>query len=656
MSHKINLLLLSIIVWAFSISVSSQTKNDAVDFTISLAEGKKVYRIGEPVRVALSFVVKKEGYTIKTKSPFVIPESLSPTENIAITPNDGIYIWKDKYYAETHPVADIPRFQGKSANPIRETIALNDFVRFDKAGKYSFSVTSDRLYYSDPQTKEINSNPTPQKPITSNTIDLEVKEMSQKEEELEIKRLSKLMSPQLDWRKENKYAEELSFLTGDASTIEKVNRFLNPPNFNPLRQNYFQTGLLMARNRALAIKLLEYGFRDLNQEIHFDLLNLLIDLRLADGFVPKEINGQMDWEQRSKIFREIEQPYINQLFTSLPKRTGKSKTYAAFLIFTRLFPNYGDSFTFKTTKNIILESFDQLRPFEQNNLLTEFWEKLKSPSLIPYIEKILIYNGTPEGKLLRPIALKRLIELAPQKARDYIVKDIRKNVSDYDLEVLRLLDDKYLPEIDEILLEHIQAASEGRAINLSFKNQLAARFASPKIYQDLLRIYQNNQYRWNDEQRGGLLAYFLRHNEKEAIPMIEERIVKFGQPNDWSIFFHLTKVIFSNGAEKLLKQRLESDNTKIVESAVYYLSKYGSKSIKKNLENRYQRWLKKWETRRTEFDNKKANDEMKRQKSFQLSFVYALKNAKSWQLTTKEIEELKQTCFSQECLRYFPKN
>jgi hypothetical protein len=353
--------------------------------------------------------------------------------------------------------------------------------------------------------------------------------------------------------------------------------------------------------------------------------------------------------------KEIIQSYLNKLFESLPNRKENNLTTAAITIFQQLPKDDYSSDSFNVTKNIILKNFDNLNPYDQSSLLENFWEKLKTPYLIPSLEKILS-DVNPAQYLTNSTPLKRLSELDQKRAKPFIVKEICNPKSLVGFEVLGLLDDKLLPETDKCLLDQINEFKSGNRNSsyLQTKSLIAARYATASIYKDLMNIYKSSSDTWYKDSQAALLGYFARHNDKEAMGLIEKRLGEIKQ-NPISFFFYgLVKVNFTNGMEQILKKAYQNENLNEAGTAAYYLSQYGGKENREFIERRYLRWVNEWMSRRADFDNPILEKAMQKQKGFQVNVVSALKSAKSWKLNEAELNRLKETCFSKDCLRYFP--
>lgn len=649
---KLKSLYLLIIAIFFSAGSTSGQNPAAVSkdvkLQLSFAGGKTAYRIGEPIKLVLSFAAVQPGY--------VVERYYSPRfDDVILSPTGGIYDWLYRLN-RLYSYDDVSMPEKLSESPVNIEITINDLVRFDKPGKYKVKVFSRRV--SSPGGEL--SFPSQPIPLLSNEIEFEMKEMSDAEEQAEVKRITALMDSAKTLNQHQVFKRELDFLTGDASTVEKVNRFLNPPRFNGVTWLDTGVGLNIARNKKLAVKLLEAALRDPNREINEDLIRKLVTLRLLmeDEQQPSQAK---DSEQLSKEREprslELSRAYYAELLESLGKRTGKSKIFAAYRIFTSLPRDDTSSYEYNTTKALLLEKFDELEHFGQSHLLEHFWDKIKTPSLIPSLEKILS-NKEPEPNWSnRANAFKRLIELDQSRARAFVINEIRDPNSFINPDILKALDDKFLPEVDDALLEQINKLSVTNdrrlQLNLQFKLLLAARYASSKIYKELLEVYKKYGINWSLEQSGPLLSYLVRHDEKESVPLIEERLAKWGEKSGSHVFFNLTRIDFPEGLEKILRKRLESDDSEVAGTAAYYLSKYSAKENRSLIEKRLNRWLAKWSGRSAELENTDANAATKNEAMFQINLLEALIRNEKWKLSETEINQLKQTCLTENCRRHF---
>src|SRR5215475_13479439 len=496
--RKLSYLLVAIFTPLFVIPAHAQKAGGEVQVRLSLAAKKSVYRTGEPIRLALSFTSDTDGYQLNMTTT----KPASPVDEILLTPDEGVSHWLDEYSGKRRYAPDHMSMQNLTTTPAIVELTLNDLFRFDRPGKYTVQVKTSRVSR-------------PEKPndfgrlirLTTNEVSFEVIEMSKVEEEQEVRRLSALLDSTRDWKEEARISEEISYLSGEASTRELARRYVTPQGRSG---NYFQSiqlGLFIARDRALVVQLLEGALRDPNTPATHQLLHTLPRLRLLqEGREPPTIDAGfvVEGAQEQRRSLEILEEYLRELTLSLPKRTGKSRTTTATTILMNL-PKEPDRAAqmLGDARKVILQEFDSLSPFDQEYLLRVYWAKLRDPSLQPAIERILTTERHPQGSIIRASALKRLMELDLERSRAFVVTELRDPASVVDLEVLEALKDETLPEADDALLEQIRRLAPLKqprdSVFLRHKTLLAARYASPAIYDSLMEVYQNWGAKWEPD-------------------------------------------------------------------------------------------------------------------------------------------------------------
>ncbi len=645
--------LLVIVLLVFSINAFSQNATGDVQVRLSLADGKTVFRTGEPIRLTLTFTANGVKYNLLINEN----EIVSSSDEIILTPNEGVFDWAAKYTSGRNIVNHSFMYTELSDQPINVKVVLNDKFRFDKIGKYSVRIKTKRV-----ETGEFREENRERISLTTNEVGFEIAAMSEAEEQAEVKRLSPLLDVKRDLNEEIRISEQLSFLTGDASTREKVKRYLDSRGHSGNYHQNIYYGLFIARNRALAVKLLEETLRDTNREANFQLLNMLVQLRLMleSRAVETEPSAPEIVGQNGRRADEIRQSYIKELIESLPKRAGKNLTSTAIAILQTLPKDKTAPADISAkVREILLKKFDELDIFDREYLLSAYWENLRDASLAPSMERMLTDKNLPQMYRLNvhATALKRLIELDQAKARPLVVAEIRNPNSYVGVDVLGALDDKFLPETDDALLEQIRNLAplkNGARDNtlLRLKSLLAARYATAKIYDGALESYKNHGDKWEANTKGSLLGYFARLNDKEAVSLVEEALAKIGNGSEFSLLTSLTEVNFPKGVADFFRKRLAANN-ETTGTAAYLISKYGDESDKSLIRARYNRWLKEWSGRTAELDAADYSSPTGVQKMLQVSLLEALIRAEAWKLPAAEIEQLKQSCLTAICRQTF---
>jgi len=649
--RKLFYLLVIVFTSSFVIPAIAQGAGGEVRVQLSLAGGKSVYRSGEPIRLVLSFTSDADGYQLNTTTT----KPASPVDEILLTPDEGVSHWLDEYSGKHRYAPDYSMMQKITPTPVIVELTLNDWFRFDRPGKYAIQVKTGRVSRAENPRK-----PAPVINLLTNEVSFEMAPMTEAEEEQEVRRLSTLLDAARNQKEGERISEELSYLAGEASTREKARRYVASDGRSG---NYYQSiyyGLFIARDRALAKQLLESALRDPNTPATHQLLHTLTMLRLLqEGGEPPSAGGfDEPRNPNQQRYSEIQEEYLRELTASLAKRTGKNRTTTAMTIILNL-PKESDRAApmLSDTRKILLQEFDGLSIYDQDLLLNGCWDKFRDLSLQPALERMLKKERRPQEYNIRASALKRLIELDPDRSRSFVVAELRDPDSFVNVEVLGALKDDALPEADTALLEQIQRLSPLKqnrdSILLQHKTQLAARYASPAIYDGLLEAYQSWGAKWTVEGRAGLLGYLARYNEAQAMPLIEQALEELGPDRGSWFLSNLTLWNYPKALDEYLRKRLESDDPQWISTASHIMSKGGPSEDMRLIEARLDRWVKEWKPRAAELDA--AGDDAKAaiQRMTQVNLITALMMGKAWKLPEEKIKQLQQSCVTKACRQYF---
>ncbi|HEX7334256.1 MAG TPA: hypothetical protein VF290_22310 [Pyrinomonadaceae bacterium] len=629
---------------ALVVTVKAQTSAPAdVHIKLSFAENKTVYRIGEPIKVVMEFTADREGYIVE----FLPDRSEMGSDTVILSPETGATNWIDELH-DNHPYyRDVLSTEKLTSTPKRVELTLNDKLRFDSPGRYTIYVKTRRV---SPASGRHDGEPFLS---STNSISFEVQSMSDADEAKEVKRLSDLLDAKRDINTDEEVTKLLSYLTGDPSTREKVRRFFLLEQRSGNYQEHIFKGLFIARNRALVVKLIENNLRDPAIPVTASMLYAATKLKtlLMHGLREKvDAKKAMLEPAESPQSREIREAYVVELAASLAKRTGDNQITTAVTIFTSVEPEPRvDTPGRREARRILVQQFDSLHPYTQEWLLQRYWEQMRDPVLVPSFKKMLAARS--DSKNVREAALKGLMELAPDEARSFIIAEIRDPRSFVDPKLLGQLKDEYLPEVDAVFLEQIRRltdpANPHAAMFLGFKTALLVRFATSNIYQDLMRLYQDRGPQLTNEIRASLLAYFAKHNEREAIPLIEQAISEL-KPGAYSSFLSgITSLYYSESIGALLKKILETDDLELASYAAYLLGRHGSAGDEQILEARLKRWREQWRDRVAEAD-------AQQQGRIERELIFALINGNSWKLPPDRVRELQTSCVTQLCKQNNP--
>jgi hypothetical protein len=219
------------------------------------------------------------------------------------------------------------------------------------------------------------------------------------------------------------------------------------------------------------------------------------------------------------------------------------------------------------------------------------------------------------------------------------------------VKLLGSIEAKVLPEADPTLLEQIRrlvAIPDNRGfVHLKQKTSLLVRFGSEGIYQELMDLYQTVGAKLYADGRAGLLAYFAKHNEREALPLIEQAISELKPDEDPAVLRELTALYYSEAIGVLVKKLLVTDDRSWASNAAYLIGLHGSADDKQVLEARLKRWQEEWGNRVVEADEQQ-------QGRIESELVGALIHGESWKLPPERLRELQMGCLTQMCKRSNP--
>ncbi|HWW77817.1 MAG TPA: hypothetical protein VNZ44_20605, partial [Pyrinomonadaceae bacterium] len=208
---------------------------------------------------------------------------------------------------------------------------------------------------------------------------------------------------------------------------------------------------------------------------------------------------------------------------------------------------------------------------------------------------------------------------------------------------------------DDALLAQIRALAplgpNGDFGRLRQRALLAARFASPAIYDGLMEAYVKWGASWQPDARGALLGYLARYNPQQAVPLVEQALAQVGQGNDSTLLLEVARPGYPEELRGLLRRRLEGEDPSAAGSAAYVMSQRGVEADAALLEARLERWRKEWAGHAAELDA----PEGVMQRMAEVNLVSSLLMSKVWKLPKEKAAALTRACVTQECRRYGPK-
>jgi hypothetical protein len=623
------MMMLGVLTWG----VASAPSGAPVHVELSLAEGKTVYRIGEPIRVSLAFTASEAGFSLNETTT----EPASPIDTLFLSPMTGVFPWLDDQARGHRYGPDYASLMDLEVNkPTTVGLTLNGVYRFDQPGHYKVHVVTNRVSRGDLQHSQLVG------PLTSNEVEFDVVAMADADEAARAAALEKQIREATNMQQAQSLAEELGWLTGDASTRAKISLYLHPKEFYPFGVNV-TWGLWMARNRGLVVAELDRAIADPTDSLSASAslvdTTAALKARLAVPFDPAEPGKALPTDQ-------IESEYLHQIVATLSRRKGDSLVTAALTVFTRLAQRKETSGNdFAAAREVLITHFAQVNEYSVDWLLNGYGTYLQDPRMVPALESILQTQKDPIMNGERAAVEAQMIKLAPQNVRSFVIEEVCAN---YRVMLKPIQDAPFdvLPETDECLKKQIQAASENvkhGGVDLQMKTALAARFATNAIYDDLLSLYKRSSADWDGQARGGMLAYFMRWDASRGLPLLEAALPIGAEQLEPNISFALFRAYYSTGLDAFLRVRLASAPPEQAGMAAFEMSQNGPAEDQDILRQRLDRWRTQWSGKEIPGAEGKLEGEL----------VQAVIEGKEWKLAEAPASVLRESCLSSVCRSRF---
>jgi hypothetical protein len=602
--------------------VSAGADANAADVRLESENGRTQFKLGEPMKLELVFTSSTKGFFVNTTNYGDMAEAVN------VTPADG---WFRAHGQSGH---DYSSSVPLGEEPIRVPVLINQGVIFQKPGRFEISVTTERLGVQ----------------RTTNAIAVEILPADEREEAELVRTLSVQIST-TNGRSRHGAANQLAFLGGDEAVRAKI-FWLAKGNGGDSVQREMMDGLASSRNLELQLELLQAAWRDVR---HVPDSSLLSAMQQTRAFMRRQTlpGWQMSimapgTDPASKAAEDERQRDVSEIVDSLPQRTGNNRRDTAYFLMEYSGLSKEDE---AKVRPVVIEEFKRMDPLAQAMLLETRWKNISDPLLAPDLEAMLDATNAPRYD---GTAVQRLIELSPDVAKPYAVREICDPKSSVQMKQIQDLPDEVLPEVDACLTEQLRALTGANNFHRLWKGDIAARFGSEAMLPAMKEIYEARK-NWNEPSDDSpFLAYFLRYSPKEAMVWIDAL-----GANAASAFFEIDNVFaarkarFPKELDTWLRLKLEAGADREAEWAAYQLSRFGEADDKLLVEKKLEQLRKEWAGRGAEMDAAQNAEPAAKARALEADLVSSLIGTdKVCSLTANEKEILLQGCLTSQCKRY----
>jgi hypothetical protein len=636
-------------------------------FTIRLKDNKEQFQQGETIRVELSFSSASPKRYELDGALYDRGGRLSIDRYCVDRLDDAVDPLKDLEPSSLGGMRSIPILE---ANPYLIVRDLNEYLRFDKTGKYRLYVVSDRVR-REPSVKES----TKQEgligvPATSNIIEFTVLPMNVEWANSQLQSAKKILesTDNLDPRRRDEEIQSadrvIRFLGTEDAVRYMIRHFDEAPNDFPF-------GLIGSPFRGTVVKEMENGLEAPDCAVSDQYLWVLSQCsyvqkysRWGAPYPGTEDKAKLElWqkeEAKAQLARDaMHDGYVKRLAAAIANKNGRAKAVSldALLNETKRRPSLSAEFIEKLPSELTQVFFD-LPAGTQYFLLQYQWALIKNPALVPVLERYYenplqkkgTYNPTIGG-----VALQRVYELDPKRGRDLILREIAHPTGRVQFEVLALLPDKTLPEMDDAFASALEKRQNDSFEQLPLQAKLLARYGTQAILPRVKAALLEKDSLWSCDVWAPVIAYCLRVDpafgaaelEKVLSPELRAQMTCRGQ-----VLGSVAALYACPELEAAAIHHLDDPDPEVVRNSVETLGKYGSAQAEAPLWKRFEKWHDEWKERAEELQvNRIPSYELATPLGMETAFCFALASARGWLTDAEKLKRIQSLCLTENMRR-----
>ncbi len=637
---------------------------------LSFAGGRTQFHLGEAIKIQYELTSDAPGkyksgdlwYDLSERSRFESFVSDRPADSA--DPLEGHWtIWETLYSA--HMTRRSGSWKDLTENPVVEPWDLNDYLRFDRPGKYRIYATTRHIVADwSPSRDAYAGGP----PLASNILEVEIlpDDPAWSADTLQHAVESLILSVR-NQRAHLAAAKTIRFLQTREALDAMASHYTGA---DREADTQLLSGLIGFHDHAAAVRRMELQLVAPEFGVsRFFLFSLAVmKLRLASPDLSAADLLHADrptvrpW--RHKLF-DVLLPYYERLIPAAEKKLPRAR---ALTVDTLFHTSALESFDFEKLP-LPAEQIEALRlrelailpdlpPYEQFDRIANFgWTKNLPPEqVLPVLRKIYEHpSGEFAGNIqsTRKYVLKDVNAISPEEGQKLLAMAIEephaalgaRDVSDLSLTPS--------PELDNMLIAKLEGR---RTEEMKSAAPLIGRYASPAILERVRAVYEVEKEAWPCPIEFGLLAYFLRVDPDYGAKMYPAAAAFAASRQQTScqrpsLLGAISELYYSPFLEQQAITQLDDPDSRLVIDAVRILSVHTSGPALAALLDRLRRFHDEWK----DFDPKNAPpDAVKKwqsrnQPGLESSLVHALAQSPNYRRQPEMLQQLAQLCITDSC-------
>jgi hypothetical protein len=635
-------------------------------YTIRLKDNKNSFQQGEIIPIEF-------GFSSKLPNKYQLDNRLYDRggrlgiDSYQIDPSDGaVDPLENSKPGMDGGLSSPPILNEKPYLIVRE---LNEYLRFDKPGKYRLYVISDRIE-SDPVDQQESKQQKIRSQATSNIIEFIIlprnKEWADQRLQMAKRILvssDRLKPIQLD-EKIASAVRMIRFLGTEEAVRYMVRHFSE-------FESDFGDGLIGSPFRSTVIKEMEVGLNAPDCAVTGRYLWILTLCSYAHQY-PNSIPAYPGEPENEKIRlwqdamskalpirNSIREEYIKRLAHSIATKKGSAKAVSTITLLSETsrrrdnMPSWLSEKFAKKLPSELRKIFFDLPARTQGYLIAYQWALIKSPEMTPILERFIetpsrendMFITNPAG-----IALQRIFEINPKRGRELILREIVNPNHSVQFETLAILPDKTLPEVDNALATALEKALYDRFDRLTLEAQLLARYGTSAILPRIKAAALGKKLLSQCGTAAPIIAYFLRVDPATGAAELEKAL---SSNTKYSCRTNLLGLIadmhFGAELESIAIRRLDDSDLNTVMNAAEILGKYGSAQAEASILKRFEKWHDEWKEKSEELQFRKIgqSSELDMPRMMEDRFRIALATGRGWLADVEKLRKIQSLCLTE---------
>lgn len=554
------------------ITVEGQSRGPVL--TVSSATGRSTFRIGERIALVLSFSAEEEKqYQVNTAT--YDRSGRMNYESFDVSPRSG---WADplaRYYSTgTFMGGGLTGSALLSSQPTTMPLDLNEWVRFDRTGDYTVTVSSRRVSKS---SRPFGADPVAVKaaPLRIHVVAATAEWQKTRLKEIQAVLASVPAGGGMQPEPRKNAIADLRYLATDAAL---------PLLAAEVRDDHLETqwqaacGLMgvpdSMRDRALRVSLAK--IEDPGFPASGTLLTVVSTLE-ANGDGPPEETMRERGRYNLEVWRST--------LTALPRKEGAAKAATAQMLSTYQSPDLSEGDKARVA-TLLADSFLDLSEERQAMALQWGGDRLTNARMLPTLKKLATLPLKDPGsaamtdyhrRAVKSAALMRWYQLEPDEARNEILNEIGSATPSLTAESLSFLPEITLPQFEGVWAQaYVESGNDVLA-------GLLARFgtgsAASQIAAKLKEIGKGSHC----EMQTAALAFLVKFDADAARVLLSDVCRDVSLQN-------VSRFGYGSPLEELALRRIGEPNDRVTSDALIYLMDYGTKAAKVPLQERYSKW------------------------------------------------------------------